>query len=491
MVLTVKKIVVFFFFFSLLFASGILSSFESDGFQNFLSKQESEDKNKRETLWQSIRTELEKEKYAHLVENSVKINNKNYELKYLLVSSGNEEAQRYFLYSIAYPSYSVSEKLESVLPERNKLLQQLVDDNVQGDQFKQSLINLEADNNPELDAFWSGIKSELNESKYKYLENSKIIFDEKKFDLFPLFLAVKKEYDEKGSELTVKIGKMVLFSGGFPLAFNKIKKSWGTKTSKITIQRLLNARVNFEAFKDALKDLKEESNKKLDTLWSEIKDELRKNKYSDLEWFILPPSYHDGFIPNYFFLDLDTLIAASKNSDYDKKGSELSLETKKNLQRFVNANIDAENFKVALTAMNNQKLDDLWIQLKKILNQPEFDKWQNTSIKIKNKSYDLELLFAAAKEKADVKASVLPLDTKLKLQELVNDQVTSKMVENQLLALNQAETEKNEQAEAEKNEQVKKKQQSQGLTIGLATGGGVLVAAGLSGFLYWFFKIRK
>ena len=68
-------------------------------------------------------------------------------------------------------------------------------------------------------------------------------------------------------------------------------------------------------------------------------------------------------------------------------------------------------------------------------------------------------------------------------QELVNDQVTSEMVENQLLALNQAETEKNKQA--------KEKQQSQGLTIVLATGGSVLVAAGLGGFLYWFFKIRK
>ena len=57
------------------------------------------------------------------------------------------------------------------------------------------------------------------------------------------------------------------------------------------------------------------------------------------------------------------------------------------------------------------------------------------------------------------------------------------MVENQLLALNQA--------EAEKNKQAKEKQQSQDLTIGLATGGGVLVAAGVGGFLYWFFKIRK
>ena len=152
------------------------------------------------------------------------------------------------------------------------------------------------------------------------------------------------------------------------------------------------------------------------------------------------------------------------------------------LQDLVNANIDGENFKVALTAINNQKLDNLWNQLKKILNQPEFSKWKNTSIKIKNKNYDLKLLFTA-KDKTNVKGSVLPSDTKMKLQELLNDQVTSKMVENQLLALNRA--------EAAKNKQVKKKQQNTGLTIGLATGGSVLVAAGLGGFLYWFFKIRK
>ena len=118
---------------------------------------------------------------------------------------------------------------------------------------------------------------------------------------------------------------------------------------------------------------------------------------------------------------------------------------------------------------NKPKLNNLWTGIKDELKKSEFDKWKNTSIKIKNKNYDLKLLFVAAKEKGDVKGSALPLNAKLKLQELVNDQVTSKMIENQLLALNQKEN----------------------LTIGLATGGSVLVAAGLGGFLYWFFKIRK
>ncbi len=140
---------------------------------------------------------------------------------------------------------------------------------------------------------------------------------------------------------------------------------------------------------------------------------------------------------------------------------------------------------------NKPKLNNLWTGIKNELKKPEFDKWKDTSIKIKNKNYDLSFLFAAANDKTNVKGSDLPLDTKLKLQELVNDQVTSKMVENQLLALNQAEAARNKQAEAEKNKQVKEKQQSQGLMIGLATGGSVLFAAVLGGFLYWFFKIRK
>ena len=221
---------------------------------------------------------------------------------------------------------------------------------------------------------------------------------------------------------------------------------------------------------------------KLNNLWTAIKDELKKPEYV---YLVKTPILINN--KNY---DLKFLFEAA-HSGFAGNGYALTLAAKMQLQDLVNANIDGENFKVALTAMNNQKLDDLWNQLKKILNQTEFDKWKDTSIWIKPKNYSLQLLFTNAKKKADVKGSALPLDAKLKLQELLADQVTSEMIENQLLALNQAEAEKNKQAEAEKNKQVKKKQQSQALTIGLATGGGVLVAAGVGGFLYWFFKIRK
>ena len=300
-----------------------------------------------------------------------------------------------------------------------------------------------------LDLLWSEIKSELK-TKYAYLFKNPILVNGNKYNLEPLFTAAKDDtqYAKEGSELSVQ--------------------------AKDKLQELVNAVVIPQKLKDAL-DAK--NNEKLDAFWSEIKSELKKPNYA---YLVKTPILINGNKYN-----LEPLFVAVKN-EYHVLGSQLSDPAKNKLQSLVSADVQHPIFKSSLTTantQNNQKLDDLWTQLKKILNQPEFSKWKNTSIKIKNKSYDLKLLFATTKEKADVKDSVFPLNAKVKLQELVNDQVTSKMVENQLLALNQA--------EAEKNKQAKEKQQSQDLTIGLATGGGVLVAAGLSGFLYWFFKIRK
>ena len=300
--------------------------------------------------------------------------------------------------------------------------------------------------NTALDLLWSEIKSELK-TKYAYLSKTPILVNGNNYNLEPLFTAAKDDtqYAKKGSELSVQ--------------------------AKDKLQELVDAVVIPQKLKDAL-DVK--NNEKLDAFWSEIKSELKKPDYA---YLVKTPILVKG--NNY---NLEPLFVAFKN-EYRVLGSQLSDPAKNKLQSLVSADVQHQIFKTSLVTINNQKLDNLWNQLKKVFNQPEFSKWKNTSIKIKNKSYDLKLLFVAAKEKADVKGSALPLDTKLKLQELLNDQVTSKMIENQLLALNQA--------EAEKNQQAKEKQQSQGLTIGLATGGSVLVAAGLGGFLYWFFKIRK
>ncbi len=297
-----------------------------------------------------------------------------------------------------------------------------------------------------LDLLWSEIKSELK-TKYAYLSKNLILINGNNYNLEPLFTAVKNDaqYEKKGSELSVQ--------------------------AKDKLQELVNDVVISQKLKDAL-DVK--NNEKLDAFWSEIKSELKKPDYA---YLVKTPILVNG--NNY---NLEPLFIAVKN-EYGVLGSQLSDSAKNKLQSLVSADVQHQIFKNSLITINNQKLDDLWTQLKKILNQPEFSKWKDTSIKIKNKSYDLKLLFAAAKEKGDVKGSAFSLDVKLQLWELLNDQVTFKMIENQLLALNQA--------EAEKNQQAKEKQQRQDLTIGLATGGGVLVAAGLGGFLYWFFKIRK
>ena len=296
--------------------------------------------------------------------------------------------------------------------------------------------------------------------KYAYLAKSPIsikvlgVAETKKVSLEPLFLAAKKfgvlKTSEEFAEVKIPGFREIIWDFCF-----------------------LNPAVNESDINATFLAVDGENKPKLNNLWTGIKNELKKPDYAHLA--------KTPILINNKNYDLEPLFKVA-HSSFAGNGYDLDLATKMQLQDLVNANINGEKFKVALTAINNQKLDELWIQLKKILNQPEFSKWKNTSIKIKNKNYDLKLLFTA-KEKTDVKGSAFPLDAKLKLQELLNDQITSKMVENQLLALNQA--------EAEKNKQVKKKQQNTGLTIGLATGGGVLVAAGLSGFLYWFFKIRK
>ena len=380
------------------------------------------------SLWISLFIqELLKPKYAHLIKVPITIGDDSYVLEPLFNAARNH-GERKAWYQ---------------LPTSAKDLLISLADQVGNIDLRPTLAKTA------LDLLWSEIKSELK-TKYAYLSKNPILVNGNNYNLEPLLTAAKNDvqYEKKGSELSVQ--------------------------AKDKLQELVNAVVIPQKLKDAL-DVK--NNEKLDAFWSEIKSELKKPDYA---YLVKTPILVKG--NNY---NLEPLFVAVKN-EYSVLGSQLSDPAKNKLQSLVSADVQHQIFKTSLTTVNiqnNQKLDNLWNQLKKVFNQPEFSKWKNTSIKIKNKSYDLELLFAAAKEKADVKGSDLPLDVKLQLQELLNDQVTSEMVENQLLALNQAETEKNQQA--------KEKQQSQDLTIGLATGGSVLVAAGLGGFLYWFFRIRK
>ena len=391
-------------------------------------------KNKTElnNLWTAIKSELKKPEYAHLSKTPIPINNKNYDLKLLFEVAHDFTGNGYDL--------DLAAKMQ---------LQDLVNPGIDAQKLKDAL---DVKNNENLNTLWTGIKDELKKAEYAYLSKTLINIGGTDYNLEFLFTAAKDDtqYAKEGSELPAQ--------------------------AKNQLQELVNDIVNAQNVKDAL-DVK--NNENLNTLWSDIKDELKKLEYAHLTKTPITVGRKD--------YNLGSLFAAAKDdTQYEKKGSELSAAAKNKLQSLVSAGVQHQIFKTSLAKakiQNNQKLDNFWTQLKKILNQPEFDKWKDTSIKIKNKNYDLKLLFAAAKDKTNVKGSALSLNSKLQLQELLNDQVTPKMVENQLLALNQA--------EAEKNKQAKEKQQRQDLTIGLATGGGVLVAAGLGGFLYWFFKIRK
>ena len=387
-----------------------------------------------EKLWSNTFTqELVKPKYTHLVKTQITIR------------SSAEILYKVSLEPLFNAARNQGDKSWYELPTSAKdLLIRLAEAGVREEYLSPVLAKTA------LDLLWSEIKSELK-TKYAYLSKNPILVNGNNYKLEPLFTATKDDtqYRKEGSQLPAP--------------------------AKNKLQELVDDVVIPQKLKDAL-DAK--NNEKLDAFWSEIKSELKKPDYA---YLVKTPILVKG--NNY---NLEPLFVAAKN-EYHVLGSKLSEPAKNKLQSLVSADVQHPIFKNSLATANihnNQKLDHLWTQLKKILNQPEFNKWKNTSIKIKNKNYDLSLLFAAAKEKADVKGSALPLDAKLQLQELLNDQVTSKMIENQLLALNQAEAEKNKQ-------QTKEKQQSQALTIGLATGGGVLVAAGLGGFLYWFFKIRK
>ena len=382
---------------------------------------------KAKELWEGIKSELVQDKYAYLgkkVRHFIWVQNK--ESQY---SSSLDLSASRFIAKSNLVDLDLSEQQQGTDSELYQLsqvkfrLQFLAAYEVELENFLTALEKYQELND---------ILVKLKEHQYRHLVETSILID----------------------DLEINVGKI----NSEPLLREK------------TLQDLYQKGITAQNLKDTL-DVK--NNEKLDAFWSEIKSEL-KTKYAYLS--------KTSILINGNNYNLEPLFVAVKN-EYSVLGSQLSDPAKNKLQSLVSAGVQHQIFKTSLVTINNQKLDNLWTQLKKILNQPEFDKWKNTSIKIKNKSYDLKLLFDAAKEKGDVKGSALPLDVKLQLQELVNDQVTFKMIENQLLALNQA--------EAEKNKQAKEKQQSQALTIGLATGGSVLVVAGLGGFLYWFFKIRK
>ena len=310
-------------------------------------------------------------------------------------------------------------------------------------------------NEQKQDLTWRQIKSELR-NRYTYFdlgeEHWKPLLDAAKDDV---------QYAKEGSELEQEVKNLLLS------IFATAEKN------RIEVPKVLHpTRVS------SLRQQKQRWNSLVDVSVGEQQDALLNPKYAYL--VKTPISIKKG--EKIYKGSLEPLFLAAKSFGVLETWEEFAKIKIPGFREiiwdfcflFSVWDIDINAALTAADAENKPKLDNLWTAIKDELKKPEFDKWKDTSIKIKNKSYDLKLLFAAAKEKGDVKGSALSLDAKLKLQELLNDQVTSEMIENQLLALNQARKEKDN------------------LVIVLAIGGGVFVAAaGLGGFLYWFFKIRK
>ncbi len=428
-VLAVFPVFIFFAFLGL-FVFSVQSELSTLSSVSSLTSQE---KAKVSQLWTGIRDELKKLKYQNMI--NVYGQGVQYEVKYLIESAQNKG----------------NEPWTDLSADSRELLLKIVRNGYDALEFKSALESFHKISND----FWIHFRDKLigkvlhpSWKLHTSIIGFSITQNLYSYHLFDLILIANKNYKKEFYNLDTADSKIV----------QKFIQAWLVWENK--------------TFDDFEKKLSEYWEIIIETFWNGIKDQ-----------------FQDSGITNYFSgypvklkektYDLQPLFLAAQNEHEDSQLSMPGVQT--TLQALVWNEFSSQNFRTVLTA-NNQKLDDLWTQLKKILNQPEFSKWKDTSIKIKNKIYDLKLLFTA-KDKVTVKGSALPLDTKLKLQKLLNDQVTSKMVENQLLALNQA--------EPAKNKQTKEKQQSQDLTIGLATGGSVLVAAGLGGFLYWFFKIRK
>ena len=428
-VLAVFPVFIFFAFLGL-FVFSVQSELSTLSSVSSLTSQE---KAKVSQLWTGIRDELKKLKYQNMI--NVYGQGVQYKVKYLIESAQNKG----------------NEPWTDLSADSQELLLKIVRNGYDALEFKSALESFHKISND----FWIHFRDKLigkvlhpSWKLHTSIIGFSITQNLYSYHLFDLILIANKNYKKEFYNLDTADSKIV----------QKFIQAWLVWENK--------------TFDDFEKKLSEYWEIIIETFWNGIKDQ-----------------FQDSGITNYFSgypvklkektYDLQPLFLAAQNEHEDSQLSMPGVQT--TLQALVWNEFSSQNFRTVLTA-NNQKLDDLWTQLKKILNQPEFSKWKDTSIKIKNKIYDLKLLFTA-KDKVTVKGSALPLDTKLKLQKLLNDQVTSKMVENQLLALNQA--------EPAKNKQTKEKQQSQDLTIGLATGGSVLVAAGLGGFLYWFFKIRK
>ena len=225
-----------------------------------------------------------------------------------------------------------------------------------------------------IDQFWQKIKDELKKPEYAYFQLASHLFwiKEKEVSLEILF---KQKSDILEEDAVFKIWELLKLG----IFYQDVK----TSLHKAYVLRR-------------------------DFFWTKIKNELKKPEYAHLS---KTPITIDG--TEYRLEPL--FIAAAKGS--------LTLEEEKVLLKLAQDEIvPHQQFKDALA---KTALDLLWSGIKDKLKKPEYAHLSKTSITIKEKEYDLELLFVAAKDDAQYRkeGSELPASEKDKLQELVNAKV--------------------------------------------------------------------
>ena len=392
-------------------------------------------------FWLNIKDELQKPEYTHLSQTPITIDGKEYSLEPLFI--------------VAAKSLPTQEEQKVLVTKLLKLAQ----DKVTDQKLKDAL---DAKNNEKLDAFWSNIKDELKKPEYANLVKTQIRIGEKDYDLESLFIAAQNEVDVVGSKLKTPgaktnlqqlINENITYSV-FQTALENRRKIlndfWlGIKDMvqrlsyihpvkdlisirKNNVEHKVSLEILFQQKSDILEkdavvkiwelvkldltsgnvffvlfNAHRERSDILDTFWLGIKDELKKPKYAHL---VNLPISIKGKLYN-----LELLFAAVSKELLEPEESE-------KLSELVQNKITSQQFKDALA---KTALDLLWSGIKDELKKPEYAHLSKTPITIKEKEYDLELLYVAAKDDAQYRkeGSELPASEKDKLQELVNAKV--------------------------------------------------------------------
>ncbi len=338
--------------------------------------------------------------------------------------------------------------------------------------------------------FWDSIKNELQKTEYGYLSKISVEIDGTNYKLEPLLISADN----------------LIASQEFFWPLNESILKTKTDETKLIIGELIKKGVDSNKFLTEIAKLKVDIDQKVNNFWKrEIRDELYLSKYAYLSK--TPIKIKDQ---NY---DLGILIKAANERDEQKaiitEGSKLKTWTsnlntnlnfgpigkkivhaKTELVRLVNAKVSPEQFVNTLKELkqkSEEELNTLWEGIK-----DELKKFRSGYIhllkkmKIKNRIfYDLWPIFTTAfdENKHKQKVSEFDLETKAALQNLVNEGIDSQtfidaLTKEQKDGINKINNNKNQEDKTS-------------LVVGLATGGSVLVAAGVGGFLYWFFKVRK